>query len=38
MDGHVMEAHIAGEITGDSMSGTISLQNTPPLPFTGSKE
>ena len=38
MDGHVMEAHIAGEVTGDQMSGTISLQNTPPLPFTGTKE
>jgi zinc protease len=38
MDGHVMEANIAGEVTGDQMSGTISLQNTPPLPFTGSKE
>ena len=38
MDGHIMEAKISGEITGDSMSGTISLQNTPPLPFTGSKE
>jgi predicted Zn-dependent peptidase len=38
MDGHVMEAQIAGEVTGDQMSGTISLQNTPPLPFTGSKE
>lgn len=38
MDGHVMEAQIAGEVTGDQMTGTISLQNTPPLPFTGSKE
>lgn len=38
MDGHVMEAHINGEVTGDQMSGTISLQNTPPLPFTGSRE
>lgn len=38
MDGHTLEAQISGEVTGDSMSGTISLQNTPPLPFTGSKE
>jgi zinc protease len=38
MDGHLMEAHIAGEVTGDQMSGTISLQNTPPLPFVGSRE
>lgn len=38
MDGHSMEAQITGEVNGDQINGTISLQNTPPLPFTGSKE
>ncbi|MGH9883145.1 MAG: M16 family metallopeptidase, partial [Pyrinomonadaceae bacterium] len=37
MDGHAMEAQLSGEITGDEMTGTISLQNSPPLAFTGKK-
>ena len=32
-----MEAQIAGELTNDPMEGNITLQDTPPLPFTGSK-
>jgi zinc protease len=35
MEGHEMEAQIFGEISGDEMTGTVSLQNTPPLSFTG---
>jgi hypothetical protein len=37
IDGHAMEAHISGEVSGAQMSGSISLQNSPPLSFTGSK-
>lgn len=33
----VLEARIVGEIDGTEMEGSISLQDTPPLPFTGSK-
>jgi hypothetical protein len=35
--GHKMEAQIAGEIANDEMEGSISLENTPELSFTGSK-
>ncbi len=35
--GHEMEAQIAGEVAGEQMEGTISIQDTPPLPFTGSR-
>jgi zinc protease len=38
MDGHAFDAQIAGEIAGDQMTGTISLQSTPPLSFRGAKE
>jgi zinc protease len=38
MDGHTFDAQIAGEIAGNQMTGTISLQNTPPLSFHGAKE
>ena len=37
MDGHLVEAHISGEVQGKQMDGNISLQNAPPLSFTGSK-
>ena len=36
--GHTMEAQIEGEVAGEQMEGSISLQGAPPLPFTGSKE
>jgi hypothetical protein len=35
--GHAMEAHIAGEILNEQMEGSISLQNAPALPFSGSR-
>ncbi|HLA11339.1 MAG TPA: pitrilysin family protein [Pyrinomonadaceae bacterium] len=38
MDGTVLEAQIEGEISGEQISGTITLESTPPLPFTGRKQ
>ena len=38
MDGHEFEAQIIGDVSADQMVGTISLQGTPPLSFTGIKE
>ena len=35
--GHTMEAQIAGELTEDQMEGNITMQDTPPLSFTGNK-
>ena len=35
--GHAMEAQIAGEVANEQMEGSISLQDSPALPFTGSK-
>jgi zinc protease len=35
--GHAMEAQIAGEIANEQMEGSISLQNAPALPFSGSR-
>jgi len=35
--GHAMEAQIAGDVTNDQMEGNITLQDSPPLPFTGSR-
>jgi zinc protease len=35
--GHAMEAQIAGEVANDQMEGSISLENTPALPFTGNR-
>ena len=32
-----MEAQIAGEVADQQMEGTISIQDTPPLPFTGNR-
>ncbi len=37
MDGHAVEAHISGDVQGKQMEGSISLQNAPPLSFTGSQ-
>jgi zinc protease len=33
-----LKAEILGEIDGDQMDGTISLQDSPPMPFTGRKK
>ena len=35
--GHTMEAQIEGEVANEQMEGSISLQDTPALPFTGSR-
>lgn len=35
--GQAMEAQITGALTGDQMAGSITLENAPELPFTGSK-
>jgi zinc protease len=37
ISGHAMTAQIAGEVSDEGMSGNISLENAPSLPFTGSK-
>ena len=36
--GQGIEAHIEGEIDGERLSGTISMQDAPPLSFTGVKD
>ncbi len=36
--GHTMEAQIEGEVANEQMEGSISLENAPALPFTGSKD
>ncbi|MEP6568488.1 MAG: pitrilysin family protein [Acidobacteriota bacterium] len=36
--GQTMEAQIAGELDAKQMEGNITLENAPPLPFTGSKK
>ncbi len=35
MDGNTMDALIAGEVEGRKMDGSISIQNLPPLTFSG---
>ena len=35
MDGHAIEAQIAGALGNQQIDGTISLQDSQPLPFTG---
>ncbi len=35
--GQAMEAQIAGDLTNQKIEGSISLENAPALPFTGSK-
>lgn len=35
--GMTMEAQISGELAGDTIEGEVTLQDTPPLPFTGSR-
>ncbi|MGH9929195.1 MAG: M16 family metallopeptidase [Pyrinomonadaceae bacterium] len=36
--GKTMEAQIAGDLAAQQMEGSISLENAPALPFTGSKD
>ena len=38
MDGHAVEAEVFARFHGDQTEGTLKLQNSPSLPFTGSKE
>jgi hypothetical protein len=38
MDGHSVEAEVFARFHGDQAEGTLKLQNSPSLPFTGSKE
>ncbi len=37
MDGNTVEAQISGDIQDHQMEGTITLQNAPPMTFTGGK-
>ena len=36
--GQAIEAHIEGEIESEQLSGTITMQDAPPLVFTGNKD
>jgi len=38
MDGHAVEAEVSGKFEGDQAEGFLKLQNSPELPFTGTKE
>jgi len=38
ISGHTVEAQIEGEVANQKMEGSISLENAPALPFTGSKD
>ena len=38
MDGHSVAAEIDARFHGDQMEGSLKLQNSPSLPFTGSKD
>src|SRR5262249_1623513 len=38
MDGHKVEAEVFARFHGDQAEGTLKLQNSPSLPFTGSKD
>jgi zinc protease len=38
MDGHSIEAEIVARFQGDQIEGTLKLENSPSLPFTGSKD
>ena len=37
MDGHAVEAEVFARFEGDRVEGTLKLQNSPELPFTGTK-
>ena len=38
MDGHAVEAEVFAKFEGEDVTGTLKLQNSPELPFTGSKD
>ncbi|HEV2835691.1 MAG TPA: pitrilysin family protein [Pyrinomonadaceae bacterium] len=38
MDGHSVEAEVNARFSGDQTEGSLKLQNSPSLPFTGSKD
>jgi hypothetical protein len=38
MDGHAVEAEVFARFEGEQVEGHLKLQNSPELPFTGSKE
>ena len=38
MDGHAVEAEVSGRFEGDHAEGFLKLQNSPALPFTGTKD
>jgi zinc protease len=38
MDGHAVDAEVSGRFEGDRAEGFLKLQNSPELPFTGTKE
>ncbi len=37
VDGHDLNAEVSATVDAESIEGTINLQDSPPLPFTGSK-
>jgi len=38
MDGHAIEAEVSGRFEGDHAEGLLKMENSPELPFTGTKE
>ncbi|HET7286196.1 MAG TPA: pitrilysin family protein, partial [Pyrinomonadaceae bacterium] len=38
MDGHAVQAEVSGRFEGDHAEGYLKLQNSPELPFTGTKD
>ena len=38
MDGHAVEAEVSAKFDGDHTEGFLKMQNSPALPFTGSKD
>jgi hypothetical protein len=38
MDGHAVEAEVSARFDGEQTEGFLKLQNSPALPFTGSKD
>jgi len=38
MDGHAVEAVVFARFEGEQVEGTLKLQNSPELPFTGTKD
>jgi len=38
MDGHAVPVQISGSFEGDHAEGLLTLQDSPAIPFSGSKE